>query len=267
MEIKNYYVAKSLDEALDVLKQHPENHLIGGGAWIKNSLKQINQLIELSNLVSSEITDNGERLDIGAMCTLHQISQCPLLNTLYDGIIAKTCQSVMGITVQNIATIGGTIIGKYAFSDLLTPLLAIDCTLIFHLQGKMKLSEYLSLSHVEKDILLSIQIDKKNSKGYFHKISRTALDFSILNLAVVRENDAFRITVGSRPGIAVYASEANRFLSSNKIIDKEIMMKAAEIAANELSFTSNFRAQADYRKSLAQTYILRGLLEVTKDVS
>lgn len=267
MEINNYYVAKSLDEALMVFKQRSDNYLIGGGAWMKNSLKQINELIELSHLVSSEIINNADFIEIGAMCTLHQLSQYPLLNTMYDGIIAQACQLVMGITIQNIATIGGTIMGSYAFSDLLTPLLAIDCILNFHHLGKISLSDYLLLTHHEKDILLSILIEKKNSKGYFHKVSRTALDFSILNLAIIRENHQFKIVVGARPGIATFANEANRFLSSNLIIDKDILMKASQLAANELSFSSNFRAQAEYRKSLAQTYILRGLLEVTKDVS
>jgi len=267
MEIKQYLVPKTLDEAIQVLNQSPDNHVFAGGAWIKNTIKKVDTAIELSNLVSSKIVQNHNTIEIGAMCTLHDLEKNPILNQVYGGIIAKASQSIMGITVKNIATIGGTIAGKYSFSDLLTALLAIDVTLVFHHKGRMKLSEFLNTTSPTKDILLKIEIEQTNGVGYFHKVSRTSLDFAIINVAIVKENCQYSIVVGARPGTAVYANQAMDYLNKLSIITNEEIEKASQIALSELSFSSNFRGSAEYRKSLAQVYVKRGLKEVASHVS
>lgn len=265
MEIKNYYVPTSLDDALFVLNQSPDNHVFAGGAWIKNTIKKMDTAIELSSLVGSTIKEYPDIIEIKAMCTLHELEASPILNHYFGGIVAKASQSIMGITVKNIATIGGTIAGKYSFSDLLTVLLALDVTLVFHQKGQVKLSEFLYTNYPQKDILLSINIDKNNTLGYFHKVSRTSLDFAIINVAVTNFNGHYTIVVGARPGTAAYAIKAMNYLSHlNHLTDEEIE-KASEIAADELSFASNFRGTKDYRKILASVYVKRGLKAVSQD--
>lgn len=263
MEIKNYYVPKDLDDALQKFMLSSDNHLLGGGAWIKNTLKHIDTAIELSHLVSNEITETNEFIEIGAMCTLHQISCHPALISYYDGILAQASKQIVGITVRNIATIGGTIVGKYAFSDLLTPLLAMNCQLLFHRKGIISLGDYLQSSERDKDILLKVMIQKTSSRGYFHKVSKTALDFSIVNLAIVKNNKTYSICVGARPQIASKAEKACELLNSSAKINNDIIEKSAKIAIEELTFSSNFRGSLEYRKMVTETYIIRGLKEVT----
>lgn len=262
MEIKNYYVAKDLDDALQKFMLSSDNHLLGGGAWMKNSLRHIDTAIELSHLVSNDITETKEFIEIGAMCTLHDLSIHPAIIKYYDGILAQASKQIMGITVRNIATIGGTIAGKYAFSDLLTPLLAMNCQLMFYRQGIITIEEYLQSAIREKDILLKVLIKKSTAKGYFHKVAKTALDFSIVNVAVVKDNQNFSVCVGARPQIAAKAFKACELLNSSGVINQEIIEKAAKMAADELTFSSNFRGQAEYRKMVTETYIKRGLQEV-----
>jgi CO/xanthine dehydrogenase FAD-binding subunit len=265
MEIKTYYIPQNLDDALEKFNQGSGNCLLGGGAWIKNTLHKIDTAIELSNLVSNEIKDAKNHIEIGAMTSLSDLVTNPLVNQIYDGILSKAAASIMGVALRNVATIGGSIVGKYAFSDLLTPLLAMDCLLVFHHQGEMKLSEYLDQTTRVKDILLKVIIDKVPAKGYFHKVARTSLDFSILNVAIIRHQFNFRICVGARPGIATCALKASDYLNHSKAIDSEIIRSAAKIACEELAFSSNFRAKADYRKLVCDTYISRGLMEVMED--
>jgi len=267
MEIKRYLVPKTLDEAIQVLNQSPDNHVFAGGAWIKNTLKKVDTAIELSNIVSSRITENHNMIEIGAMCTLHDLEIHPLLNHLYGGIISKASQSIMGITVKNIATIGGTIAGKYSFSDLLTALLAIDVTLVFHQKGKIKLSEFLNSTYPTKDILLTIELDKSEGIGYFHKVARTSLDFAIINVAIVKNQGQYKIVVGARPGTAVYAHQTMEYLNKLSKITSDDLEKASQIVLSELSFSSNFRGNAEYRKTLAQVYVKRGLKAVTTHVN
>lgn len=267
MVIRNYLVPKSLDEAVNVLNQSPDNHVFAGGAWIKNTLKRIDTAIELSHLVNSTIIDYPNLIEIGAMTTLHDLESNQLLNQYFGGIIAKASQSIMGITVKNIATIGGTIAGKYSFSDLLTVLLALDVTLIFHNKGSVKLSTFLTTNYPEKDILLSISIDKNTSFGYFHKVSRTSLDFAIINVAVTYQNSRYCIVVGARPGTAAYAINAMNYINQLNQITEEELEQTCRLASDELSFSSNFRGTKEYRKTLAYVYVKRGLKAVISHVS
>ena len=267
MEIRNYLVPKSLDEAVIVLNQSPDNHVFAGGAWIKNTLKKIDTAIELSTLIDSKIKEYPNYIEIGAMCTLHDLEESALLKQYFGGIIAKASQSIMGITVKNLATIGGTIAGKYSFSDLLTALLAIDVTLVFHSKGKLKLSTFLTTNYPVKDILLSIIIEKNQTLGYYHKVSRTSLDFAIINVAVTNNNNRYSIVVGARPGTAAFALNAMNYINQLKNITEQDIEKTCELAADELSFSSNFRGTKEYRKSLAFVYIKRGLKAVINHVS
>ena len=267
MEIRNYLVPKSLDEAVTVLNQSPDNHVFAGGAWIKNTLKRIDTAIELSHLISSNILEYPDHIEIGAMTTLHDLESSLLLNHYFDGIIAKASQSIMGITVKNIATIGGTIAGKYSFSDLLTVLLALDVTLSFHKKGFVKLSSFLTTNYPQKDILISISIDKNIAFGYFHKVSRTSLDFAIINVAVTYQNNRYFIVVGARPGTAAFALKAMNYINELKQITEEDIEETCRIASDELSFSSNFRGTKEYRKTLAYVYVKRGLKVVIGHVS
>ena len=92
----------------------------------------------------------------------------------------------------------------------------------------------------------------------------TALDFPIINFAIARVNDNYRIAVGSRPMVASLAHKAMDYLNSLDKIDLEAFRKAAEIASEELSFLDNKDASKEYRLDLTKVYVRRGLEEVSK---
>lgn len=261
MEVQNYLRPKTIEEAYQALLASPNNHVLGGGAWIKLTLKSVDTLIELEDVVSHNITKTSTGIVIGAMATLREIEQSPILANYLDGYLCHVVNQIMGVAVRNVATIGGTVVGAYAFSDLLTALVALDAKLLFHKNGRVSLSESFNYAS-ERDILTSIELPFLNEKAYFHKISRTSLDFAILNVAVVQHSLGFRIIVGSRPGGPVSAIRAENYLKNLGTIKNEDILHAAQLASEELAFGSNFRAEAEYRKTLAKVYIQRGLTEV-----
>ena len=62
MEIKEYLRVKSIEEAYDVLQRDINNKIIGGGAWIKISLKRVNTLISLDDLKLDYIKEENDFL-------------------------------------------------------------------------------------------------------------------------------------------------------------------------------------------------------------
>lgn len=172
----------------------------------------------------------------------------------------------MGVGIRNIATLGGSVMGKYAFSDLFTPLLVMDASLIFYKKGEMSLSKFLQTKKMEKDILVKIVIPKNNSIGYFHKVQKTRLDFAVVNVAISK-NDKIDIAIGARPSIAARPTNAIDYINTQETINEEVIKETARIAIEELKFSTNSKSGAEYRTLVAATYLKRGLKEVMSNES
>lgn len=262
MKIEQYVRASSPEEVVRLLLENSDNRIIAGGAWMKLMDPAIHTAIDLSALGLDYIRESEEYVEIGAMTSLRSLEKSVSIQCVASGIVSSAAKRIMGISVKNIATIGGTIMGKYSFSDLLTPLLALEAKLVFQQAKEVPLSDFLKQKTTPKDLLLKVVIRKQSGIGSFKKVSRTALDFSVVNLAIVKNNNRFRIVVGARPGIAEYASKAEEYLSGKKKVSDEEIVHAAELAASELTFSTNQRGSAEYRQHLTKVYVERGLKAV-----
>ncbi len=93
-------------------------------------------------------------------------------------------------------------------------------------------------------------------------MKNTAIDFPILNAAIIKSSEGYRIVIGSRPYKAAFAFKAMEYMNLCKNPDSDEIAKAADIAVDELKFGKNQRGSAEYRKELCRTYVKRGLAEV-----
>lgn len=263
MEIKNYYKAKSISEAYLLLNENPKNAIIGGGAWMKLSSPKIETLIDLKDLNLNQIIESKSTIEIGAMATLQQLETDASIMKLGNGFISQSLSNILGVGFRNIATIGGTVMGRYAFSDLLTALLTLPVKLVFYPKKEMSLEEFLNHKGRFDDILTHIIIEKIQGEGFFKKVALTTLELAFLNVAVFKAKDNYQISIGSRPGGAVLAHQAMDYLNSQKEITEEVIKKAADIVIDTIKFGSNKACSEEYRKALAKTYVQRGIREVT----
>jgi len=262
LKIDSYLKAKSVEEAYKVLKENKDAAVIAGGAWLKLMPKTIGTAIDLKGLGLDEITETDNEIVIGCMATLRQVEKYEALQEQYDGIISKSASSIMGVTVRNIATIGGTVAGKYGFSDLLPTLMVVDAELEFYKRGRVKLSEFMNEKGFADDILTHIYIKKVKSRGWFETMKNTAIDFPIINSAVIKSPEGYCIVIGARPYKAAYAIKSMEFINACKNPGTDEIAQAADIAADEMKFGKNQRGSAEYRKELCRTFVKRGLTEV-----
>ncbi len=264
MKINNYHTVKSLEEAYDLLNENKANAIVAGGAWMRLSSKVIETAIDLSGLGMDQIVETKDAFEIGSMATLRQVEKQEGLVKHYDGVLSSALSHIMGVPIRNTATIGGSIIGKYSFSDVLPPLVVMDVELEFYKKGKISLEDFLVSRDRSKDILVKVIIKKEEAKGYFKKMQKTGLDFAVVNVAVSKKADIFKIAVGARPSLVKFAVEAMEFINGAKEITEEVIVETAEIAGKELKFGTNSKASEEYRRNIAMAYIKRGLREVTK---
>ncbi len=263
MDIKDYHVASSLQNAYEILSSSKKNVLIGGGAWLKRGSQRVEVMVDLKDLALASVIEHKDYLEIGAMTTLRDLETSQVIKNIGNGYLASAINKIMGVGFRNVATVGGSIVGKYPFSDLLTPLITLDVELIFYPKRKITLFDYLKAKGKTTDILTHILIKKNKCKGYFKKVSNTVLDFAIINVAVTKENNQYKIAIGARPGIALLAEEAMEYLNEQSVITKEVVTKLGEIISETINFSSNRLADKDYRKIVAITYVKRGIKEVS----
>ena len=262
MRIKKYVKAESPEEAFGILEKNAKAAVIAGGAWLKLLPVEIDEAVDISALGLEGITESNGYIEIGSMTTLRQIETSKSLAKLYDGIIPCAAEKIMGMGIRNIATIGGTISGKYGFSDLITPLMVVGTELEFYKRGTVSLAEYMGKTSKVNDLLMWIRIPVKDGRGWYETMKITAIDFPILNAAVSRIDGRAFIAVGSRPYKAELAEKAMAYLETCEDPERDCIEMAAVTAAAELKFGSNTRGSAEYRKQLCEALVKRGLEEV-----
>ena len=255
MKAKSFQRVTSLEEAYKLVKESPKNKLVGGGLWLKKGGAEVETLIDLSLFGLDKIEDKKEFVEVGAMVTQRQFEK----SNLVPEMAREAVKAIMGPAFRNIATIGGSVYGKFGFSDVITGLLGYKVELVFYPETTISLADYVKKPGFFDGILTHIRIYKEDLKAFFKKVEITALDYPILNVAVTKGKE-YRVVVGSRPLVAARCEKAESYLNKGG----KDFAKAAEIAVEELKFGDSLATKGDYRRQLALTYVRRGLEEVSK---
>ena len=77
--------------------------------------------------------------------------------------LQKLVRHIVGVQFRNQATVGGSIYGRFGFSDVLTAFLALDTFVELYDGGIIRLSEFVNRKP-DRDILVSIIIRKGKRK-------------------------------------------------------------------------------------------------------
>ncbi len=262
MEFKHYEKPKTLSEAYRLLTEIPNSTIISGGTWLKMSNPSMDTLIDLEDLNLDQIEEKDQTIEIGALVKLHDYETHPAIMKIGGGFLSEGVTQILGVGFRNIATIGGSIAGKYPFSDVMTPLLTLKVDLIFYPEKKMTLEAYLNSKEKNLGILTQIIIHKEDGLGCFKKVAKSALEFATLNIAVFNQGKETRIALGARPQGPVLAHEAMTYLNSQDDISEAIISQTAQLVLDHIPFGDNYQASAEYRKELAKAYVKRGIKEV-----
>ena len=255
MKAKSFQRVSSLEEAYKLMKESPRNKIVAGGLWLKKGNAEADTLIDLSLLGLDKIEDKKDYVEVGAMVSQRQFEQSKLVPEM----AREAVKSIMGPAFRNVATIGGSVYGKFGFSDVITGLLGYKVELVFYPEATLSLLDYVKKPGFYDGILTHIRIYKEDLKGFFKKVGITALDYPIINVAVTIGKE-YRIAVGSRPLVASRCEKTEAYLNDGG----KDFEKAAQMAIEELKFGDSISTKADYKKQLALTYVRRGLEEVSK---
>lgn len=265
LEINNYLTPTTLADAYNALQNAQGAIILGGCGYLRLGARKIGTAIDLSDLNLSGITERESAIEIGAMTTLRELEIHSLIEHHANGLLKKSVENIVGVQLRNCVTLGGSVSGRYPFSDPITALMALDAELVFHNHGHISLATFLEGKGL-KDILVKIVIPKDNRKAAFESMRKSVTDYAVLNVAVSHNAKQFQVVVGSRPGRATYAVEAADYLSTNGL-NENSAIKAGELAGQYLKFGDNPRGSSTYRKAICPVLVKRALLKIHKEAS
>lgn len=261
LTINEYVKVKSLEEAYE-LNQKKTNKIIGGMLWLKMGTQRVQTAIDLSGLGLDKIEETEEEFKIGSMTTLRDIEVNEGLNRYTKGAIKESLRHIVGVQFRNCATVGGSIYGRYGFSDVLTMFMALDSYVELYKGGIVALKDFAKMKP-DNDIIVSIIVKKKpvNCVYLSERISKT--DFPVIAVCVSELDGKFMASVGARPARAEVVFDDENILSQG--INDESALKFGEYVSEKLSFNTNMRGSKEFRKHLAKVLVKRGVKAIGGD--
>ncbi|MBU5625559.1 FAD binding domain-containing protein [Oscillibacter sp. MSJ-2] len=260
LSIREYVFAESVEEACALVRKSPANRIIGGGCWLRLERRPYGTLVDISRLGLDQIEEADGFFRIGGCCTLRQLERSALLRSRFGSLFAECTAGIVGVQFRNCATLGGSLYGRFGFSDLATALLALEAEVDLCQAGRLSLEDFLkTFRHGERDVLTAVRIPA-DARASFASFRLTATDLPVLNAAVGRRLGRWRIAVGARPAVAALAPKAAEQLAAGTPL-------AAETAARELRFGSNLRGSAQYRAALCQVLVERCIQAQKEEMS
>jgi len=181
LKIKSYVKVNSLEEAYE-LNQKKTARIIGGMVWMKMGNRAISTAIDLSGLGLDAISENDDEFVIGCMTPLHDLETNEALNTYTHGAMKESLCHIVGVQFRNCATVGGSIYGRYGFSDVLTMFLGMDTWVELYDAGRIPLTEFVNMKK-DNDILVNIIVRKEPLLTCYLSQRNIKTDFPVLTCA------------------------------------------------------------------------------------
>lgn len=250
--IQKYVQAQSLEEAWQ-LNQAKRNRIVGGMLWLRLGRGGVGTAIDLSDLGLDTIEETGEAFSIGAMTTLRQLEQHDGLNAYTNGAIRNAVKDIVGVQFRNMATLGGSIWGRFGFSDVLTVFLAMDCYVELYKGGIVPLEQFAGMKK-DNDILVRLIVKKTPGKVVYTAMRNQRTDFPVLTCALSNIGGETKAVIGARPAKAMVIRDENGLLPDGKAF--------AAFVAEQAPTDSNIRGSAAYRTHLVRVLVERAAREL-----
>ncbi len=259
LKIKNYVRVKSIAEAYE-LNQKKSACVLGGMIWLKMGNRNVSTAIDLSGLGLDTVQEREDEFYIGCMTTLRDLEMNRPLNEFTQGAVKESLRHIVGVQFRNCATVGGSVYGRYGFSDVLTMFLSLDTWVELYQAGRIPLSEFVNQKK-DRDILEAVIVKKTPLRAVYLSQRNSETDFPVLTCAASLAGERAKTVIGARPGRAIAVEDAKGILMGfdgmSRKEKKEAAVKFAEYTAKHVPFGSNMRASGEYRKLLAEVLTRR----------
>ena len=274
----DYYRARSVADAHQLLAAHPGAKLLAGGhslvPLLKLRLAAPSALVDIGRIPELRgISRQGDAIRIGALATHAELAASADLRNAAPAL-ADAAAMVGDPAVRNRGTIGGNVAHADPASDLPTVLVALDARILASGPGGERtiaadqfFTGIMTTALAEDEILTAIEVpaSSRGQGSAYEKFSHPASRYAVLGVAawVAVANgtcSAARIALGGLVPNARRAGSAERALVGKAINDDTIAAAAAQVAADLGDDVSgDIYASAEYRSAMAPVFTKRVL--------
>ena len=181
-------------------------------------------LMNLCDLHLDTIEEDDEQFTIGAMVTLRQLETHAGLNAYTHDAMRHSVEHIIGVQFRNCATVGGSIFGRYGFSDVLSMFMGLDAYVELYNGGIVPIREFAWMR-------------------------------PSLTCCASYMNDTYSVVIGGRPLKAI------AYEKQMELNDASIEAFIEEVSS-EIKLGSNNLGSAEYRQKLVKVLMRRSLKEL-----
>jgi len=279
--------AKTIEEACSLLAKYKgKARVIAGGTDLLVSMKRreispqyIINIKTIPNLDGINYSQK-EGVVIGALATLAEIESSPLIQERFP-ILSSAAHQTGSPHIRNVGTIGGNLCNAAPSADMAPPLIGLGAKAkIKGLKGERVVTvEQFFLGPGEStlqvgEILTQILVPNPPpyTRGVYLKLpARTAIDIAVVGVAVVVTLDSqginivdAKVVLGAVAPTPIRARQAEDIIKG-RMLNDELIAKAAQAAADEAKPISDVRGSASYRKEIVKVLTHRALKQVTTE--
>ncbi|HEX5735348.1 MAG TPA: xanthine dehydrogenase family protein subunit M [Blastocatellia bacterium] len=222
------------------------------------------------------ITDEGDRLRIGALATYTQLIKSELIQNHAPALVAAS-RTIGAIQIQNRGTIGGNIVNASPAGDSLPVLSAYDAEVeVGSARGTREIAfnefyrGYRSTVLEPDEIVLAVRIPKlkEGERDFFWKVGTRraqAISKTVMAAKAVVTGGVIQsisISVGSVAPTVIRAPKTERLLASHKLTP-DLIKRAGESIANEISPITDLRSTEHYRRTVTGNVLAKFLRQLT----
>jgi xanthine dehydrogenase FAD-binding subunit len=271
--IKSYSRTGSIQEAIRLLQENPEAHLIAGGTDVLVKMQkgkaQFDHLIDIHDIAELNFiseNDDGD-LAIGPLSCFTDVAESALIRK-HIPVLSEAILTIGGPQVRNMATIGGNLCNGVPSADSATPLIALNATVT--IEGpdgsrQMPLEDFflgpgrVALEHHE--IMTAITVSRDNYAGYyghFYKYAmRDAMDIATIGCSAVCkvENKVLtdlRLAYGVAAPVPIRCKDTEDKIRGRKV-STQLLNDIAEAVQDDVSPRTSWRAAQDFRLQIIAT--------------
>lgn len=259
-----YVRAANVEDALEVLRFRKGAQVMGGGMWMRLSDRTVPCVIDLSDCGLDKIEETEDEYRIGAYVTLRDLECAADFNYRTGNVLNAAVHDIVGVQFRQLATVGGSVFGRFGFSDVICALLALDSEVELVGAGRVPLATFIDMPY-ELDVLTHVIVKKHDYQASYQCLRKAATDFSTINVCAARWGGTWHVAVGSRPAKArLLAGEALGVSSAEPTADE--IARAVE-AVRGLAYSSNMWGSERYRRHLAGALTARSIVNAANYAS
>jgi len=273
----DYLAPKNLQEAFEMMSDHPDVIPLAGGTdllvQMKEGHRSVRALLSLKRIPEvHQFAQNG-RLTFGSAVTVGQIAANQQIQLDYTAL-ARGAGLIGSVQIRNMATVGGNLCNAAPSADTAPPLLVLGAqAVIASAQGERTIPlEAFFLGPGQTalqagELLKEIVVPKPSALSgsfYVRHTPRARMDIAVVGVAaaVTLDKDGKiadgRLALGAVAPVPMRATQAEALLRGQVGTD-DLLHEAGATAAREAQPIDDLRASAEYRRHLVNVLTQRAL--------